>query len=432
MRIPKDVILIWTGTNASIPSNWIRETSLDDKFIKGWGNQNPNETGGSLTHNHQTNSHSHTLETHTHSYTLSGSSGYVDENRPYGTSSPQPITAQHEHSGTTGQNTLSTSGATSFTTGTGSNLPPFFEVIFIKSNGNALLSNDIIALFDKTTIPTGWQECNGSNGTFDLRNKYLKGASPNSDAGNTGGSLNHSHSLSHSHSGASHNHGQTTSNYASNYIPLGNTGSWYILQYNHTHTFSVQDTFVNVNDYNQVVNFSENIEPEYKKLIAIQNKTGTFSKPKNIIGLWLGSVSSLPKGWFICDGSNGTIDLRNKFIKIANDTSEIGESGGQNSHSHANHSHFHTSPPHTHSIPSIDHYDGVSHLNVAASGGYYDALRTDIHIIHNTSTMSAMSPNWTSTDIVFQQADNQPPYLTVAYIQFKKEVNQGGAMLNFL
>lgn len=33
-----------------------------------------------------------------------------------------------------------------------------------------------------------------------------------------------------------------------------------------------------------------------------------------MIIMWSGSISTIPDGWFLCDGSNGTPDLRDKFV----------------------------------------------------------------------------------------------------------------------
>jgi len=39
---------------------------------------------------------------------------------------------------------------------------------------------------------------------------------------------------------------------------------------------------------------------------------------KGMIILWYGNIASIPQGWALCDGNNGTPDLRNKFIICAN------------------------------------------------------------------------------------------------------------------
>jgi hypothetical protein len=40
--------------------------------------------------------------------------------------------------------------------------------------------------------------------------------------------------------------------------------------------------------------------------------------PTGVIVMWSGSIASIPSGWFLCDGSNSTPDLRNRFIIAAN------------------------------------------------------------------------------------------------------------------
>ena len=39
---------------------------------------------------------------------------------------------------------------------------------------------------------------------------------------------------------------------------------------------------------------------------------------------WYGSASTPPSGWAICNGSNGTPDLRNKFIVGAGSSYNLG------------------------------------------------------------------------------------------------------------
>lgn len=45
-------------------------------------------------------------------------------------------------------------------------------------------------------IPGGWALCDGSNGTLDLRDQFVRGAAAGSDPGGTGGALNHVHQVS--------------------------------------------------------------------------------------------------------------------------------------------------------------------------------------------------------------------------------------------
>jgi len=59
--------------------------------------------------------------------------------------------------------------------------------------------------------------------------------------------------------------------------------------------------------------------------------TGINSVPKGLISLWYGSVASIPAGYFLCDGTNETPDLRDRFIRGAGSTYNPGDTGGANS-----------------------------------------------------------------------------------------------------
>lgn len=42
--------------------------------------------------------------------------------------------------------------------------------------------------------------------------------------------------------------------------------------------------------------------------------SGGGGVPKGIISMWSGSIATIPSGWYLCDGSNNTPDLRDRFI----------------------------------------------------------------------------------------------------------------------
>jgi len=52
------------------------------------------------------------------------------------------------------------------------------------------------------------------------------------------------------------------------------------------------------------------------------------------ITAWSGLLSNIPRGWVVCDGNNGTPDLRSSFIRGAADGIEAGSSGGNTTHQH--------------------------------------------------------------------------------------------------
>ena len=46
--------------------------------------------------------------------------------------------------------------------------------------------------------------------------------------------------------------------------------------------------------------------------------------------LWSGAANAIPSGWVICNGSNSTPDLRNRFVVGAGDSYSVGATGGAN------------------------------------------------------------------------------------------------------
>ena len=52
--------------------------------------------------------------------------------------------------------------------------------------------------------------------------------------------------------------------------------------------------------------------------------------PTGIITLWSGAISAVPAGWTLCNGANGTPDLRDRFVVGAGTTYAVGATGGAN------------------------------------------------------------------------------------------------------
>jgi hypothetical protein len=50
--------------------------------------------------------------------------------------------------------------------------------------------------------------------------------------------------------------------------------------------------------------------------------------PSGIISLWSGASNAIPTGYALCDGTNNTPDLRNRFVIGAGSTYVVGATGG--------------------------------------------------------------------------------------------------------
>lgn len=67
----------------------------------------------------------------------------------------------------------------------------------------------------------------------------------------------------------------------------------------------------------------------YDNLYGIPTSVSSASGvPTGGIIAWSGSIGSIPSGYVLCNGSNGTPDLRDRFIVGAGTTYSVGNTGG--------------------------------------------------------------------------------------------------------
>lgn len=425
--IPEGIIFPWIGQHANIPSRWTRETSLDGKYVKGWGAEPPNTTGGAITHTHTSSAHYHTIANHTHDYTLSTVQDQGSRQSKGDGVTLYGINGYHYHTGTSGSVSGGNTSSDAVTYGSCSNDPPYYEVIYIKAQAGAIIPNDLLAYFDRESIPDNWYVANGDNSTPDLRDKYLKGASAGADSGATGGSTTNTHDISHSHTANPHSHlgassGSSTGSYSARDTQGGTPN---VVDSRHAHTVTLDNSIQNINSYSGSLTPSETVEPLYKKLLLIQKKAGGI-KARGIIGLWLGSANSIPRGWLVCDGNNGTPDMRDYYPKVAQSSAQIGQSGGSNTHTHSAQSHTHTS------LGSHTHTGTVSaHVNERQNvGGGFNLLYAGT-TEHTISSVTSVSANYNSATTTANSSNNEPPYRTAIFVKYVKSVNKG-ALLSFL
>jgi len=54
-----------------------------------------------------------------------------------------------------------------------------------------------------------------------------------------------------------------------------------------------------------------------------------------MITMWAGAIVDIPAGFVLCDGNNGTPDLRDKFVVGSGSTYAVDATGGALTHTHA-------------------------------------------------------------------------------------------------
>jgi len=91
-----------------------------------------------------------------------------------------------------------------------------------------------------------------------------------------------------------------------------------------------------------------------------------------IVLLWSGAIVDIPAGFVLCDGNNGTPDLRDRFVIGAGDSYDPDDKGGSNTHTHP-----FTGDGHTHEfLPGAVIQAGVTfddETGQAAASGTTDA-----------------------------------------------------------
>lgn len=146
--------------------------------------------------------------------------------------------------------------------------------------------------------------------------------------------------------------------------------------------------------------------------------------PSGGIIMWSGAIVDIPTGWAICDGSNGTPDLRDRFIMGAGKNYGVGNKGGEKSvtltsaqlpsHSHdngtlaansaGNHSHDGSSSSagsHSHSSGTLDtgsdgsHSHSISSLSTNSNGSHSHSASSGNQSASHSHTVSGGSHDHT-------------------------------------
>lgn len=174
---------------------------------------------------------------------------------------------------------------------------------------------------------------------------------------------------------------------------------------------------------------NENFSDQDSRLDSLVSFYEPHYMPAGIISMWAGEANTVPSGWAVCDGQNGTIDLRNLFIVGAGDEYALADTGGETSVTLAEEN-----------LPSHDHEVGT--FATASSGAHthtllrYTALGFDCpggagrpSISTNTSTQSSTSSGAHQHGIIGSSSlkgsgeahENRPPYYALYYIMLVGE-----------
>ncbi len=149
--------------------------------------------------------------------------------------------------------------------------------------------------------------------------------------------------------------------------------------------------------------------------------------PSGVIVMWSGTVATIPSGWLLCDGTNSTPDLRNRFIIGANAddagvaktniTGSATQTGGSKDAIVVSHTHTATvtDPSHTHAVTTGLY--GIGSGDVSSGTGW--TAKRDANYGPQTLTSGSASTGISVSNSTTGSSGtnaNLVPYYALAYI----------------
>lgn len=211
------------------------------------------------------------------------------------------------------------------------------------------------------------------------------------------------------------------------------TGSEIFAQKEHGHKISeVTDLQKSLDEKLPAKTYNEEV-PKLKEAVTAP----AVAFVKGMIIMWGGKITDIPKGWHLCDGTGGTVNLKDRFIVGAGGSYAVGATGGSNSvtlttyqmpsHSHTlkscskdgKHWHFVYNDSGAHKCDSSNNFwcagDKTSSINVPPASSSDDTSSKFGHTDWDGAHTHTIELNSTGSG---QSHENRPPYYALAYIQY--------------
>ena len=126
--------------------------------------------------------------------------------------------------------------------------------------------------------------------------------------------------------------------------------------------------------------------------------------------IWSGAANSIPTGWQLCDGTNGSPDLRDKFVVGAGSTYAVDATGGSADAVVVSHNHGITDPGHDHDVEVVTDSGSGNNSNVDQNSNNSNGVTDSTGIQSNTTGITINNEGVSGTNA------NLPPYYALCYI----------------
>lgn len=143
----------------------------------------------------------------------------------------------------------------------------------------------------------------------------------------------------------------------------------------------------------------------------------------SLIAMWSGTIATIPSGWVLCDGSNGTPDLRDKFVIGARQDSSGAKTNVTGALTSSGGSKDAIAVTHSHTATSVVTDTGHSHTSPTFTGGFANTGRASpgqtnsgTPITSSTETTGVTVATTVNSAGSSGTNANLPPYYALAFI----------------
>lgn len=137
-----------------------------------------------------------------------------------------------------------------------------------------------------------------------------------------------------------------------------------------------------------------------KTLGGGSNAPAGSNVPTGGIIIWSGASNAVPDGWALCDGTNGTPDLRGRFVLGESESHEIGDTGG--------------SEEVTLTVAQMPSHAHAMYQYSANSSSGFAASAVELH--YNSYNWNNLVAPLTQSQGSSKPHPNMPPYYVLCYI----------------
>ncbi len=257
-------------------------------------------------------------------------------------------------------------------------MPAHLRLAHVESASMEIFPSGMIAFWSGplSSLPEDWAVCDGAEGRPDLRDRFVRGTLAEEVPGvSIASTLAHTHSLDPP---------QISSSTTVEPAEYAYVGDFLVASWVHGHNVDIP----------AFESGETNAMPPYHELVFVTLEAESAPPPEGLIVMWTGALADIPEGWVLCDGSDDTPGLQDRFVRGTETDEEPGTTGGTSSHDHV-----------------------VGPITVTSTQGFDEGQVEEANDLGIASWLH--THNVTFPALISQATMALPPFITVAFIMYE-------------